>query len=479
MTGIVFGLIVFMVALVAVIGFGAVLHWRQHSTTSLLPYIFYLAINNMAWQVAISGRNLFASTLSDSADLIEPVLDMPPAVLWASRLTSLFIVVVAVERIVNRLLHYGQGIKIPTGLFVAFVFYFMSSVLFSAFLGTHPSLSHEYFYLFLGGIAALLFTEADADNAICSARNAIFMLLLASAMFVVIKPELVMRNDYMDGLIPGLTIRYVGLTAHSNVLGPLTVVFLLCLWSRPYSRGWLNGLAWFIGAATLICAQSKTSWLTFILCLSCLAYFRYAAFLKGYFFDFKRPVFLAAFLSVGMVVVTMFAMTLMFGSAGNPLSTFFMSRAGADLMTLTGRDEIWAIAVREWRYNPLFGYGLSIWNEAHRSKIGMPNAVTAHNQFYQTLSSAGIVGVVGLCFYVLTLFWFALKTAKASQGLTLAFFIMVMMRSVSEVTLSMIGYYGPEELTHVLILMVITSHWIAHRAPVANSQATPKFILAR
>jgi O-antigen ligase len=468
MTGVLLALIVFLVAIIAVIGFGALLHWRRHHDTSLLPYIFYLAIHSMAWQMATSGRNLFASTLLGSPELVEPVVAMSPAVLWASRLTSLFIMVVAIERIVNRLLHYGRGSKIPVGLLVVFVFYFVTTVLFSAFLSTHPSLSHEYFYLFLGGIAALLLTEADGDNAIACARNAIFSLLLVSAVFAAIKPELVMRNDYVEGLIPGLTIRYVGLTGHSNSIGSLVVVLLLCLWSRPYSRVWLNYCAWLIGLATLIFAQSKTSWITFLLGAACLAYFRYIGFLKRYFFDFRRPIFLAVFLFMGMIVVAGITVIIMFGPTGNPLSSFFVTQAGAELMTLTGRDQIWAVAVREWHRNPLFGYGLTIWNDAFRARIGITGAVHAHNQFYQTLSSAGIVGVVGLVLYVLTLFWFVLKTARVSQGLTLALFVMLMLRSVSEVTLTMVSHYGPNELTHSLMLMVIAVY-LPRRTNVVTS----------
>ncbi len=467
MTSVLLGLVVFVVAIGAVIGFGAVLHWGRHRDIGLLPYIFYPVVHTTLWQVLGSGRNLYSSI---SSELTGTVVALPPFVIWASRLASLYIVVSASERLINRLLHYGRTPKSPVMLSVAFIFFFLTTVLLSAFFGAHQSLSHEYFYLFLGGIAALLFTEAEGDVAIRSARTSLMWCLLLSALFLLINPQLVLSINYNEGLIPGLTVRYFGLTSHANTLGPLTVVFLLCLWSRPYSRVWLNRLAWFIGIATLIAAQSKTSWICFLLSMPCLVYFRYGAFLKGYFFDFRRPILLVTFLSLAMVFVTAIALIIMFGPTGNPLSSFFVTQAGADLMSMTGRNEIWAVAVREWNRNPLFGYGLTIWNDAHRARIGIPAAVTAHSQFYQTLASAGIVGVVGLFVYVLTLFWFVMKTVRVSQGLTLAFFLMLLFRSVSEVPLTMVGYYGPSELTHILILMVIASHFSALHKDEANSK---------
>lgn len=151
-----------------------------------------------------------------------------------------------------------------------------------------------------------------------------------------------------------------------------------------------------------------------------LVYFNYGTIIKNYIFNFQRPLFLVAVLSFSMFFITAVALLVMFGPSSNPLNAFFATQAGADLMSMTGRDQIWEVAVKEWRRNPLFGYGLSIWSEEHRARIGIPAAVTAHSQFYQTLSSAGIVGVVGLVFYFVALMWFAIKAAPLSKGISLA-----------------------------------------------------------
>jgi O-antigen ligase len=456
MTSIILGLIVFVVAIAVIIVFAGILHWGKNRDIGLLPYIFYPVVFNTVLVYMTSGRNMFAVI---TYDMPEPVLAVPGYVYWISRVVTLFIIVGVGESIVNRLLHYGDNTKIPAGLLVTFVFFFLTSVIFSAFLGSHPKLSHEYFYLFLGGSAALLFTVSEGDAAIRGARNSLFLCLLISACFAFVKPEIVMSNSYVEGLIPGLTYRYAGLLSHANSLGPLTVVFLLCLWSRPYAMVSLNRFAWILGSATLFMTQSKTSWIAFLLCILPIVYCRYGGFLKRYFLNFRQPIFMAAALSLSMVVATLVVVIIAFAPTGNSLGGFFETRAGAEMMTLTGRDHIWEIAVHEWHRNHLFGYGLTMWDDAHRARIGISGAVTAHNQFYQTLGSAGIVGVVGLLVYSVTLFWYAFKTMRVSQGLTFALFLMLLVRSVSEVPFTMVGYYGAEELTHILLLMVIASHF--------------------
>jgi O-antigen ligase len=225
--------------------------------------------------------------------------------------------------------------------------------------------------------------------------------------------------------------------------------------------------------------QSKTSWIAFLLCMLPIIYCRHGGFLKRYFLNFRQPVFMATALALFMIVTTLVVAVIAFAPTGSFFSTFFVSRAGADMMTLTGRDRIWEIAVHEWQRNRLFGYGLTIWDEAHRARIGISGAVTAHSQFYQTLGSAGIVGVVGLLVYAVTLFWYALKTMRISQGLTFALFLMLLARSVSEVPLTMVGYYGSEELTHILILMVIASNFSKLKEDAVVAKTFPSPLLSR
>jgi exopolysaccharide production protein ExoQ len=324
-------------------------------------------------------------------------------------------------------------------------------------MGGHSSFSHDYFYTIFIGVAALLVTKNDGDVAIVSARNALLIFVILSALCILIRPEMVLSRNY-QGYIPGLRLRYAGLSNHANSFGPLVAVFLLCLWVRPFAVRSLNLFSWILGVFSLVLTQSKTSWIAFVFCSICLAYFGHREFLKQRLFDWRRPYILVSAISIMMLLMTAMTMTAMFGSVGDKVGAYFATRGGSDLLTMTGRDQIWDVAVQEWQKFPFFGYGLTIWDEAFRLKIGLPAAYHAHNQFFQVLSSAGLFGVFGLTVYVALLFSFTLRTAQSSQGLSLALFILIFMRAISEVPLAMQSF-GPDQMVHLLLLMVIAANY--------------------
>lgn len=427
-----------------------------------LPYIFYTSTFVTMLQVISGGRNMFleidpSSLETDPGSAVS--LEGPSYVIWISRINTMLILYAASQRIVSRLMHYGSKPHVPTLLIITFLFFFFTNVVTAAIFSAHPSFEHYFVYLVLAGTASLLFVQGEEEISIRAARNTFFIFLVLSIGFIPLNPGMVFSNNYLQGLIPGLTYRYVGLADHPNSLGTIVILFMLCLWSKPFASRWINFLGWTIGYLSLVLAQSKTSWVGFIICMSCIGYFKYGDCLKQRFFDFKNPVLPASFILMAMMTAGTMLGLIMFSNIGNIIDSFFSTRAGEELMTMTGRTQIWAIAIDEWRNSPIFGYGLSIWDEAHRAKIGMPMAVTAHSQFYQTLASAGGVGVVGLLTYVMTLFWFALKTAKSSEGLTLAIFMMLFFRSISEVSLPVAGHFSLEELAHLLLLMIISAQF--------------------
>ena len=87
------------------------------------------------------------------------------------------------------------------------------------------------------------------------------------------------------------------------------------------------------------------------------------------------------------------------------------------MTTLTGRTEIWAVALQTWKANPLFGYGAAMWDDEFRRAVGMDFAYNAHNQFLQSLSVAGGLGLAGLLVYTLVLFRYAFAANTATTVL--------------------------------------------------------------
>jgi O-antigen ligase len=118
----------------------------------------------------------------------------------------------------------------------------------------------------------------------------------------------------------------------------------------------------------------------------------------------------------------------------------------------------------------VFGYGPQLWGESFREAIGMRNATHGHNQFMDTLSRAGTVGASALGVYAAVLLVLALRWARATRGLSLALFMALALRAMSEVPLLLLGY-GPELITHMLLLMTLAAApALARTTPAAASQ---------
>jgi O-antigen ligase len=153
------------------------------------------------------------------------------------------------------------------------------------------------------------------------------------------------------------------------------------------------------GAGVLFIAQSKTSWIAFLLCALCMLAVRNGPSAWRRLGDPGEGSFGVAACLSAIVFALVLLWALLLADVGPAVAGFFETSQGAQLVSMTGRDLIWAIAMDEWRANPLFGYGPDLWNDAYRQSINLPNATNAHNQFLDTLARSGIVGAAGLVLY--------------------------------------------------------------------------------
>ena len=417
-----------------------------------LHLIFYAMVFLVALGTILSGRDLSIVDLN-----MEEPRAMPrhPLMQWTQPLISLLMLTAAGERILSYWLRREKTRSAPTGLLTAFIVFWLGTVAAPGFLGAHPYVSHDYAYPLIIGIAALLATGTERDLAFKAARDALLVFMLAGLLLIPVQPGLVLETSYTQGLLAGVP-RLGGLAAHAVSLSVLAQLGLICLMAFPYQRIWLNRLAWTVGLAVLFLAQSKTAWVSFFLCWICFLAVRNG---PGFSRRLGNPVSpqlgIVSILLVMLAVLTV-GLVLMFGDMGTRIDTFFNTAQGARLASLTGRDKIWAIAYEEWRRNPVFGYGPLIWESDFRISIAMPNATHAHNQFMDTLSRSGSVGAAALVLYALVLLTLSLRYARESKGLTLALFILLAIRSISEVPLLLLGY-SPEFITHLLLLMAIAA----------------------
>ena len=437
-----------LAALLATIGMAGAVHLTSRRTHGYLHFIFYAMLLMTALTNLLSGRDLATTALSFD----EPAAALRnPLIALAQPLISLLILAVAGERLITHWLQKEKAAPTPLLLLVTFILFWIGTVAAPALLSAHPFLTHDYVYPLIIGSAAALSTGTERDLAVKAARNALVLFMVAGLLLIPFKTGLVLDTSYTQGLLPGVP-RLAGLAAHAVSLGILAQLGLLCLLARPYRNPWLNRYAWVIGLSVLFLAQSKTSWISFALCSACIIGVRGGPTFWRRFSDPLRPELGIVSVLIFMVLVAAVALVLMFGNVDANLSNFFNSAEGAQLASLTGRDKIWAVAFDEWQRNPLFGYGPTLWDASFRASIGMPNATHAHNQFMDTLSRSGAVGATNLVLYALVLLVLSVRYARATAGLSLALFMALALRSLSEVPLLLFGY-GPELVTHVLLLI--------------------------
>ena len=445
-------------------------HLTSRRSHGYLHLIFYAMVVMVALSTILSGRDLSVVNLNFEE---APVTLRHPIMRWLQPMLSLLMLTVAGERILSYWFNKEKTLNAPLVLLFSYIIFWLGTVVSPALLGAHPTISHDYVYPLVIGVAAILVSGAERKVAFKAARNVLFLFMAASMALIPFKTGMVLETTYSQGLLPGVP-RMAGLAAHAVSLAILAQLGLICLLTLPYEKKWLNRLAWVLGLTVLFLAQSKTTWIAFLVCWLCFISIQQGPIFLRRLGDPARPEFGIASILILMLSVLVVGLVLMFGDLGTRINIFFNSAEGAQLASLTGRDKIWAIAYDEWQRNPIFGYGPLIWETDFRISIGMPNATHAHNQFMDTLSRSGIVGSTALLLYILVLTAMSVRYARESKGLTLALFILLMMRSVSEVPLSLFGY-GPEFIAHLLLLMALASSASEVRIRMLQGNFTPKY----
>jgi O-antigen ligase len=458
-----------LAALAATLGMAGTVHLTSRRSHGYMHLIFYALLLTAAVGSLLSGRD-FAGAGMNLAQTATP--ERHPIMKLSQPLISLLILTVAGERIVTHWLRRDESARAPLLLLVTFLLFWIGTVAAPALLGAHPYLTHDYVYPLVIGIAALLVSGAERDLAFRAARNALVLFVAAGLLLIPFKPNLALETSYAQGLVPGLP-RLAGLASHPVTMGLLSQLGLLCLMAFPYRHVWLNRLAWVIGLGSLFMAQSKTAWIAFILCSVCMFAVRRGPAWWRRVSNPVRPESGIVSVLLFMLAVATISLVLMFADPSAKWDSFFDSAEGAQFASLTGRDLIWAIAYDEWQRNPLFGYGPTLWDENFRAVIGMPNATSAHNQFLDALSRSGSVGALVLTIYALVLLVLSLRYARASRGVSLALFVALTLRSVSEVPLSLFGY-GAELIAHILLLMTLAAAAGEARARLAQNTGALK-----
>lgn len=421
---------------------------------SWYPLIFHLLVFTFAVSTLLSGRIL----TSEMSALFSEAQDTSSsgAVVWINRLITISILAISIERIFRFILVSSSRVTSNGYLFWTFIAFAVCNVFLNGAFGTHPNFSHRAIYPIFAMLAAFFVAKTDVETVITNVKVSLFIFLLLSAIVCLLKPTLALQTNYI-GIIPGFHYRYWGLSAHANSMGPMVIAFLLCLWFVPFKTVSINKFAWVLGVLSLLITQSKTSFSIGLVCIAIVA-FTWIKTSSSEDVKQRNANFVYLVLSLFLMALLILSALLIFTDVDRTINVFLGSKQGAELLSLTGRDRIWEIAINEWHHNIWFGYGPSMWDVEYRTQIGMNYAFHAHNQFYQSLGNAGLLGVSTLIMYVAALVVAGVKSAKASKGLSLAFVALLIIESITEVPLSLNDLLGHDFFIHLLTYMICAGY---------------------
>ncbi len=419
--------------------FGAGLHYERRVKRWLLPLVLAAIVLAPPLSELVLGRDLRKLALLGAGATIDP----SGAAAWLLRLATGGIVFAAMVRVVSRWMR-PAGVDVPgTALFVGFVAYFASNVLLPGLFGTRPSVTLQMFYP-LAVVAALHVSRHYGPRDLLDAvKWALLAMLLASVLASFVAPNLALQFDKVDARLPGVKFRMWGLGSNPNSVAALGLLLVMLTIHNPFRQVGLSVLALVVGAAVVLLAQSQTVWGAAALVLPPYVMYR----LRNRRGNRRRSAREAATLGAGrwmfgivlaaLAVLAFAVLAARFGTGQGVLAdignTVQASRRGQEISTLTGRVQIWVIALEMFRANPLFGYGPTLWDQAFRATWRVPEAVHAHNQWMQSLGVGGALGLLGLLAYQALLVTYAWIARRASRGLSLALVAVILIRSITEV----------------------------------------------
>jgi O-Antigen ligase len=451
--------------LAAIFALGAFIGLQRHYRDRMMMLVLPVILVTFGAGALLSGRNITSAEFEiATASGVDTV-----ASTWLMRLATMLVLGICAARLISISQKYEYRSRGGFPLLVAFLLFYVTNVVLNNIFGTRPTFDQRTIYPLVVFIAVYFSRNKDQGTMIDGGKIGLLLFLAGSCIAAAMVPAIAVQSNYA-GVIPKLNIRLWGLGSNPNSIGPLAVVFLLLLVHKPFRNPLLQYGSMLLGAAVLVLAQSKTAWAAAVLALAVLWWgrIRYkpvTTYHAGYpMRSFAGPIAVSV---GGLMLVMVAAFMIVF-------TDHFMTLANdQQVTTLTGRTAIWQVAIDTWKDNPLFGYGATMWDTEFRRAIGMDFAYNAHNQFLQTLSVAGAVGMVGLVVYTLLLLRYSLAANRATRGLAMALFSLLFIRYFTEAPLNMSSIITGEFVTHLLLFSLILDKGKQRQPAVATQPGYP------
>ncbi|MBV8125853.1 MAG: O-antigen ligase family protein [Paucibacter sp.] len=451
------------VPVVASLSFSVAHRWSAGAKISTM--LAAILLGN-ALSVALSGRHLFSAEELQLHPLL--AMDNPDqnAVTWIGRLTVAAVLTVCAGELLPWIMGRVRLHPSAVPLWWTFMLFYLCMNYLSLAFGSGNSENFRMTWLYppLAMTTLMLLAPQGMLRSLPHLRRVIFIVLAGSLLGALVQPQVTVEKNYLS-LLPGIHFRLHGYAEHANTLGALAATGLI-LELCPIARNRANFIFLLTALTALVLSQSKTSWVWGGLGALAVQYESIKVrFLPA---DPQRQVLSSWILRLlGLAITLVFAAWLLQTRVVTDLAN------RQDITTLTGRTTIWAITWDQFNDNPLFGYGPGLWDLRFRIEKGWPAVGHAHNQLMQALGQAGLFGAVTLLAYITTLGRRCFQTSKASAGLAGTFFLVLLLRSVSECPLDLFSLGGIDALTHYLCAGLALAGLTAAAPSAAHSWRLP------
>lgn len=371
---------------------------------------------------------------------------------WASRGITLVCLVIATERLVRFIVRREYRDAKGLGVVLLLLAFIGSVNILAAFFGSPGGFTHHLIYAPIVALAVFAYAQRRSAQCIVIVRNTLMLFLLASLLLLVVRPEMVAETHYRAGLIPRLSLRFYGFATHPNTLAPLCLLLICAIRLQPYKASALNIAGGLLAFICLMLTQSKTS---IGLVLLGVTWFwlkdrRAAAASAAHLRQLQATSIAFGFLVTGLLGAALIA-TLLINSNAVDKVAHLSDRL--QLVTLTGRTEIWDQTLRAASENWIFGYGPGLWDLGFRIKVGQPYT-HAHNQFIHVLGAAGVVGLVALIAYLVALARFSWQARVGSRDVSTVLFVYLLLRGLTELPLNISNAMQGEFIVQLFLLVV-------------------------